>query len=258
MTCKELENYLMTMAKSGRIANSILIDGVRSEEDRKSAEAFVRELMGSVDHADVIRIEHEKENVISVKEIREQVCDNVMLRPFAKPYKIYFIEMDLLNPQGQNALLKTLEEPPQYAIFIMFTRAADMLLETIRSRCLVLTLGESAGSGDVLPETRAAIAAAAQSLLDAGPADASVIFKELVSINEAHQATFDEIFAIIVRTYCDMLIGSERQGSRYSRKFLLAAADAAGEAGARLRAGVNKNLALNEMANRIRSNSCQR
>ena len=64
-----------------------------------------------------------------------------MIKPYSNRYKIYIIpEADLLTVQAQNALLKTIEEPPEYAIIFLLTENADSLLPTIRSRCVMLKL----------------------------------------------------------------------------------------------------------------------
>lgn len=255
MTREELEKYLYTMAESGRVANSILIDGAADAEDRAVAERFIKKLMGSTDHPDVIRIEHEKPNLISAKELRLQVCDNVMLKPYAKPYKIYPIEMDLVNTQGQNILLKTLEEPPQYAVFILFSKSAELLLETVRSRCLILKLGEKDGTGDVPEEVSRRISQIASELPFAGPAGGMKLASELIQINEAEKATFDEIFDIIKKIYRDALINAERGAAGRLEKLgdarLLSMSAAAREAQVRIGMSVNKTLALNDMVFRI-------
>lgn len=90
---------------------------------------------------DIITISHEKPNSISVDEIRQQINGDILIKPYSSPYKIYIIpEADLMTVQAQNALLKTLEEPPEYAIIFLLTENADTLLATIRSRCVVLKL----------------------------------------------------------------------------------------------------------------------
>jgi DNA polymerase-3 subunit delta' len=90
---------------------------------------------------DIIQVTHEKPNVITVDEIRNQVNQTIEVKPYSSPYKVYIIdEADLLNAQAQNALLKNIEEPPPYGIFILLTRNANVLLETIRSRCVILQL----------------------------------------------------------------------------------------------------------------------
>ena len=90
---------------------------------------------------DIITVKHEKPMTISVDEIREQINGDIMIKPYSSPYKIYIIpEADLMTVQAQNALLKTLEEPPEYAVIFLLTENADALLATIRSRCVMLKL----------------------------------------------------------------------------------------------------------------------
>ena len=84
---------------------------------------------------------HEKPAVISVDEAREQLVNDVQIRPYQGPYKVYIVpDADLMNVQAQNAILKTIEEPPEYAVFLLLTTNADSLLPTIRSRCVRLDL----------------------------------------------------------------------------------------------------------------------
>lgn len=92
-------------------------------------------------HPDIINIVHEKPNSIGIEEIREQLTNDVDIKPYASPYKIYIInDAHLLTLQAQNALLKTIEEPPAYAIILLLTNNMDALLPTITSRCVALTL----------------------------------------------------------------------------------------------------------------------
>ena len=95
----------------------------------------------SGNHPDVIRVTHEKPNTISVDDVRTQINNDIMIKPYSGKYKIYIIpEADLMTPQAQNAILKTIEEPPAYAIIFLLTENAESLLATIRSRCVVLKL----------------------------------------------------------------------------------------------------------------------
>ncbi len=90
---------------------------------------------------DIIRVTHEKPNTISVDDIRVQVNDDIVIRPYSSRYKIYIIaDADLMSVQAQNALLKTIEEPPLYAVIMLLTENADILLPTIRSRCVMMKL----------------------------------------------------------------------------------------------------------------------
>ena len=73
--------------------------------------------------------------------MREQVINDVAIKPYCSPYKIYIIaDAQLMNPQAQNAILKTIEEPPEYAVIMLLTSNIDALLPTIRSRCVRLDL----------------------------------------------------------------------------------------------------------------------
>lgn len=90
---------------------------------------------------DIIRVTHEKPTTISVDDIREQVNNDIVIKPYSSRYKIYIIpEADMMSVQAQNALLKTIEEPPEYAVLILLTENAETLLPTIRSRCVMLKL----------------------------------------------------------------------------------------------------------------------
>ncbi len=95
----------------------------------------------SKNHPDIISITHEKPNSIGIEEIREQLINDVEIRPYSSPFKIYIIdEAQKLTLQAQNALLKTIEEPPAYAVIILLTDNLDILLPTITSRCVNLGL----------------------------------------------------------------------------------------------------------------------
>ena len=95
----------------------------------------------NMNHPDIIYVHHEKPDVITVDEIRSQVVSTVGIRPYESEYKIYIIdEAEKMNPQAQNALLKTIEEPPVYAVIMLLSSNPDALLETIRSRCVRLNL----------------------------------------------------------------------------------------------------------------------
>lgn len=90
---------------------------------------------------DIIKITHEKPNSIGVEDIRVQLNSDIMIKPYSSPYKIYIIdEAEKLTVQAQNALLKTIEEPPAYAVIMLLTSNADEFLPTILSRCISLNL----------------------------------------------------------------------------------------------------------------------
>lgn len=95
----------------------------------------------SGNHPDLIHVTHEKPASIGVDDIREQIHDTIMIRPYSSYYKIYIVdEAEKMTIQAQNALLKTIEEPPSYAVIILLTTNGDLFLPTILSRCVQLKL----------------------------------------------------------------------------------------------------------------------
>lgn len=91
---------------------------------------------------DIIYVTHDKPNTIRVDDIRTQVNGDMGIKPYSSPYKIYIIdEADKMNQQAQNALLKTIEEPPEYGIILLLVSNISVLLPTILSRCVTLKLG---------------------------------------------------------------------------------------------------------------------
>lgn len=95
----------------------------------------------SQNHPDIIWVSHEKPGSIGVDDIRVQLNNDIGIKPYSGKFKIYIInEADKLTVQAQNALLKTLEEPPAYAVIILLTTNHEALLSTILSRCITLNL----------------------------------------------------------------------------------------------------------------------
>ncbi len=78
-----------------------------------------------------------KKSALSIDEARLHIVDNVHIKPQSQKYKIYIIESDEITIQAQNSLLKTIEDPPSYAIFIFMTSKINLFLPTILSRCTV-------------------------------------------------------------------------------------------------------------------------
>lgn len=94
----------------------------------------------SKNQPDIKYVTYEKSG-IGVDEIREQINDDIEIKPYSSRYKIYIVDdSEKMTVQAQNALLKTIEEPPEYAIIILLTTNADMFLPTILSRCVLLNI----------------------------------------------------------------------------------------------------------------------
>ncbi len=96
-----------------------------------------RKVLGNT-HPDVITVTDPEHKTVAVKLVREARADMYVL-PNEGRRKIYLFPQEL-GVEGQNALLKILEEPPQYGVFLLLSENPEMLLPTVRSRCTELSL----------------------------------------------------------------------------------------------------------------------
>ncbi len=119
--------------KTGNISHAYLFAGSRGLGKTSIARIFARALGCSVN--DLYEIDAASNRGIDdIRELREAVGT----LPFESPYKVYIIdEVHMLTKEAFNALLKTLEEPPKHAIFILATTETDKLPDTVVSRCQV-------------------------------------------------------------------------------------------------------------------------
>ena len=156
---KDIINYIRSAVEKDQVSHAYILNGERGAGKKLLANLFAASLQcekggpdpcnnchscrqaESGNHPDIIWVSHEKPNTISVDDIREQVNNTIMIKPYQGPYKIYIIDRaELMTQQAQNALLKTIEEPPEYAVIILLTENAQTLLATINSRCIMLKL----------------------------------------------------------------------------------------------------------------------
>lgn len=139
--------------ESGKISHAYLFTGTRGTGKTSCAKIFARAVNclnpqnGSPCHAcevckaldrsdtiDIIEVDAASNN--GVDEIRD-LRENVQYRPNTGKYKVYIIdEVHMLTSSAFNAFLKTLEEPPPHAIFILATTEVQKLPQTILSRCM--------------------------------------------------------------------------------------------------------------------------
>ena len=89
-------------------------------------------------HPDFITVEDPEHKTTAVKIVR-QYREDMFIRPNESDYKVYLFPQEL-GVEGQNALLKILEEPPSYGVFILLTDNPEKILPTVRSRCTELKL----------------------------------------------------------------------------------------------------------------------
>ncbi len=133
---------LLAATKSGKISHAYLFIGPRGCGKTSVARILAHEVNGfkyeiEDDYVDIIEIDGASNRGIdNIRELREKV----MIAPTTGKYKVYIIdEVHMLTKEAFNALLKTLEEPPAHAIFIMATTDAYKVPVTITSRAQTYT-----------------------------------------------------------------------------------------------------------------------
>ncbi len=118
------------------LAAAILCRG----EDRPCGECLACRKVYSGAHPDFITVDDPEKKTVPVELIRQARAD-IYVRPNESEYKIYlFPRAQDMGLPGQNALLKVLEEPPAYGVFLLLADNPDKLLPTVRSRCVELRL----------------------------------------------------------------------------------------------------------------------
>ena len=163
---EDAKSLLTNAVQTGKHSHAYIFSGEKGSGKMMLAEAFAQMLQCenpgddacgecpacartiSHNNTDVIYISREfdsktkkfKRN-ITVDQIREQLINDVDIKPYYKKFKIYIIEdAERMNPQAQNALLKTIEEPPEYVIIILLTSNHNAFLQTILSRCVLIQM----------------------------------------------------------------------------------------------------------------------
>ena len=122
---------LAEQLKNETVGHAYLFSGSRGLGKTSVARIFAKEL--KTKPSDLYEIDAASNN--SVDGIRA-LSENVFTMPFASPYKVYILdEAHMLSKSAWNAFLKTLEEPPAHAIFILATTEHERIPETVRSRC---------------------------------------------------------------------------------------------------------------------------
>ena len=154
-----IKEHLQNAISLGKVSHAYIINGERNAGKEFIAKLFAMTLQCekkgiepcqechscrqalSENQPDIIRLVHEKPNTIGVEDIRSQINNDMAIKPYSSPYKIYIIsEAEKMTVQAQNALLKTLEEPPEYGIIMILTSSLETLLPTVQSRCVILNV----------------------------------------------------------------------------------------------------------------------
>lgn len=158
---KRIITYIGDAVRTGAVSHAYMISGEKGSGKRLLAGIFAASLqcenpgadgeacgvcrsclqMQGKNQPDVVTVTHEKPGSVSIEEIRRQVNQSVNIKPYSSRYKIFIIpDADLMTEQAQNALLKTIEEPPSYAVLLLLSENPERLLPTIRSRCVMMQL----------------------------------------------------------------------------------------------------------------------
>ena len=157
---KEAKKLLKNAVKSGNHSHAYIFSGEKGSGKMMLAEAFATMLQCenpnedaclechsckqsiSRNNPDIIYVNRESGKAnIGVDVVREQIVNDVSIKPYSNKYKIYIVdEAESMNQQAQNALLKTIEEPPEYAIIILLTANHNSFLQTILSRCVLIQM----------------------------------------------------------------------------------------------------------------------
>ena len=155
----EIIQYIQNAVTEDKVSHAYILNGEKGSGKKMLAGLFAQTLQCekggaepcyechsckqavSGNHPDIIWVTHEKPNSISVDDIRVQINGDIQVKPYNGKYKIYIVpDADMMTVQAQNALLKTIEEPPAYAVILLLTTNQDAFLPTILSRCVQLKL----------------------------------------------------------------------------------------------------------------------
>lgn len=155
----QIKEHFLNAIRSQKVSHAYILSGEAGMGKKTLADAFALTLLCergidvpcmkchackqvlSGNHPDLIYVSHEKPASIGVDDIREQINDTIPVRPYSSSYKIYIVdEAEKMTPQAQNALLKTIEEPPSYAVILLLTENQELFLPTILSRCVQMKL----------------------------------------------------------------------------------------------------------------------
>ena len=146
----EIQKELEQIAKSDSVLHSYIFIGQDGIGKKEIAKEFAKKILCktkkencncksclcfvSENHPD-FQIINEEGNLIKIDQMRQMV-QNVYEKPILSEKKVYIInDADKMTKEAQNSLLKTLEEPPEYACFVLIVTNQDLILNTIKSRC---------------------------------------------------------------------------------------------------------------------------
>lgn len=161
----QVTDALSEQIKAEKVGHAYLFAGSRGLGKTSVARIFAKEL--GVTEKDLYEIDAASNN--SVDDIRA-LSENIYTLPFESPYKLYILdEAHMLSKSAWNAFLKTLEEPPAHAIFVLATTELSKVPETVQSRCQVFEFKKPSREG--LAKQVASVAKQEKYTLGAGVAE---------------------------------------------------------------------------------------
>ena len=156
---EEVKNHFQSALRMNKVSHAYIIEGEAGMGKKLIAATFAKTLQceshgeeacdacqscllfNAGNHPDVIHVRATKKTGIGVDDIREQVNGDVHIKPYVYDYKIYIIhDADKMSIQAQNAMLKTIEEPPSYVRIILLASHSHPFLPTVLSRCVIVKL----------------------------------------------------------------------------------------------------------------------
>ncbi|MCR5791853.1 MAG: DNA polymerase III subunit delta' [Lachnospiraceae bacterium] len=156
---EQILSHLQNAIAQKKVSHAYIISGEQGAGKKTIATAFAKALQcenpvdndacgvckscmqaDSGNQPDIIWVTHEKFS-IGINDIREQINSDIGIKPYSSSHKIYIVpDADRMTPEAQNALLKTIEEPPEYAVILLLAETTETLLATILSRCILLNI----------------------------------------------------------------------------------------------------------------------
>ncbi len=279
-----LEATLKAMLASGRFPHAVILEGGSVAERLTLAKKLAAALVCSAgraqapcgicshckkaaadSHADIpFYTAEDKPRAFKVDYVRD-IRNNAYIIPNEADKKVFILEnAHTMGVEGQNAILKILEEPPSYVNFILLCSSKSGFLPTILSRATVFTLGEA--KAEVDDEIRATAVEAALNVAKAAAATddyeivkAAAVFEKDAKLLKAALPVIQEIFAAAMREKYNAPDSNEEFGKipgelalRLSRRALTDLVDACDRLMASVRMNANHNLMLTALCTTLR------
>ena len=162
---KDNEKTILDLIRSARIPHTVIIEGDDKEERNSAAILLAAGALCEADERPCLRCnacrkaieghhpdfflpepsKNLKSGILSLKDLRDNYLSQMSVKPNEADIKVYlFSDADkLLREDSQNALLKTIEEPPQNLLFIFTVENAKAMLLTVRSRARIISLSRT-------------------------------------------------------------------------------------------------------------------